>query len=291
MAPVAGVLVGKAGWPQPDRALEFASLLLAAVLTSALSARWPAGSYATAMRPPFIVEFIALLLLGPRAALAVGAAGAVARVLTDPTQNGWRGAVPRTATTVAAVAAAGAAHLVLGGPIGHFAWPWQTVPIATAVIAYCLVTAAGAGLMVPALTGGAIDRSWPERAVACAPAYVVGASIAVALAELIDHKLWAVLPAAAVPLFFCWGAYRVYLQRKEEDRRRKEVLHLLDEGMCVVDPAGRVTLWSDALARILECPPRTCARPPDRGGRAGSAQALRCSAPSTTRQRAKAGGP
>ena len=262
MAPVAGVLVGIAGWPQPDRTLEFASLLLAAVLTSALSAQWPAGSYATAMRPPFIVEFIALLLLGPLAALAVAAAGAVARVLTDRTAHQWCGVVPCAATTLAAIGAAGAVHLALGGPIGHFAWPWQAMPLAAAVVTYCLVTAAGAGLIVPALTGAPIDRSWPERAVGCAPAYVVGASVAVALAELIDQKVWTVLPAAAVPLFFCWGAYRIYLQRKEEDRRRKEVLHLIDEGMCVVDPAGRVTLWSDALARILECPPgRALGRP------------------------------
>ena len=254
MAPVAGALVGMAGWPQPDHPLEFAGLLLAAALTSAFTAQWPAGPYATAMRPPFIVEFIALLLLGPLAALATAGVGAVARVLAGPVPHTWRGALPRTATTLAAVVGAGAAYAALGGPGGALVWPWQTVPSAAAIVAYCLVTAVGGGLIVPALTGSSIDRSWPERAVACVPAYVVGASIAVGLSELLRHELWAVLPVTAVPLGFCWEAYRVALVRKEEDRRRKEVLHLLDEGMCVIDHAGCVTLWTDALARILDCP-------------------------------------
>jgi PAS domain-containing protein len=224
------------------------------------------------MRPSFIVEFIALLLLGPLAALATAAAGAVARVLAGSTQPGWRSAVPHTATTFAALAAAGAAQVALGGSI---AWPWQTVPIAAAIGAHCLVTAVGVGVIIPALTGGAIDRSWPERAVMNAPAYVVGASLAVGLSALIEHKLWTVLPVVAVPLGFCWEAYRVALLRKEEDRRRREVLHLLDEGMCVVDHTGCVMLWTDALARILDRPrERALGRPIGEAVPAAAARAL-----------------
>jgi diguanylate cyclase (GGDEF)-like protein/PAS domain S-box-containing protein len=206
------------------------------------------------MRPPFVAEFIALLLLGPLAAIVVAAASALARALADRGDNDWRGALARASTTVAATSAAGAAYFALGGPIGHFVWPWQAVPIVAAVVAYCLVNGAGAGMIVPALQGAAIDRSWPERSVTGAPAHIIGASIAVALTELIDHQLWAVLPTATVPLCFCWEAYRGFLHRKEEDRRRNEVLHLIDEGLCVIDDGGRVALWTDALARILDCP-------------------------------------
>ena len=254
MALPASVLVGMAGWSQPRHAVEFAGLVLAAILASALSAQWPTGSYRTAMRPPFVFEFVALLLLGPLAAIGVAAAGVVTQELTDQPLKPWRTAVPRAATILAAIGSAGLAHLALGGPIGHFAWPGQAVPIAAAVVAYCLVMGAGAGLICPALAKAPIDRSWPERAVACSPAYVVAASIAVAVTEIIDHQLWAVLAVAAVPLAFCWEAYRGSLQRKEEDRRRKEVLHLIDEGMCVVDGAGHIVLWTDVLARILDCP-------------------------------------
>jgi diguanylate cyclase (GGDEF)-like protein/PAS domain S-box-containing protein len=130
-------------------------------------------------------------------------------------------------------------------------------------------------VIIPALTGGAIDRSWPERAVMNAPAYVVGASLAVGLSALIEHKLWTVLPVVAVPLGFCWEAYRVALLRKEEDRRRREVLHLLDEGMCVVDHTGCVMLWTDALARILDRPrERALGRPIGEAVPAAAARAL-----------------
>jgi diguanylate cyclase (GGDEF)-like protein/PAS domain S-box-containing protein len=248
------VLAGMAGWPQPQRTPEFAALVLGGVLTAAFSARWPSGSHGNPMRPPFIAEFIAVLLLGPLAAMVVAAAGGVARFLADSSSDGWRRALPAAGTPVAATGAAGAAYLALGGPVGHLVWPWQAVPLAAATAAYCLVNAAGAGLIVPALQGKAIDGAWVERAAAGAPAYVIGASIAVGLAELIDHGLWAVLPLVAVPLGFCWHAHRGFLLRKEEERRRHEVLHLIDEGLCVLDDVGRVTVWTDALARILDCP-------------------------------------
>src|SRR5262249_31120794 len=35
--------------------------------------------------------------------------------------------------------------------------------------------------------------------------------------------------------------------------RRREVVESLEEGMCVVDGTGRVTLWNDALERITGC--------------------------------------
>jgi diguanylate cyclase (GGDEF)-like protein/PAS domain S-box-containing protein len=143
---------------------------------------------------------------------------------------------------------------MLGGSTGQFAWPWQAVPLASAIAAYCLVAGAGAGLIVPAVIGQAVDASWLVRAAAAVPPHVMGATIAVALAELIAHELWALLPAVFVPLAFCWEGYRAYLYRLEEERRRREVLHLSDEGMCVVNRAGQVTLWSDTLARIAGCP-------------------------------------
>ena len=59
MALPASVLVGMAGWSQPRHAVEFAGLVLAAILASALNAQWPNGSYGTAMRPPFVFEFVA----------------------------------------------------------------------------------------------------------------------------------------------------------------------------------------------------------------------------------------
>ena len=49
------------------------------------------------------------------------------------------------------------------------------------------------------------------------------------------------------------------MNRLEEEHRRREVIESLDQGMSVVDSNGRVTLWNDALERILGCPARTSA--------------------------------
>lgn len=86
------------------------------------------------------------------------------------------------------------------------------------------------------------------------PGYFLGASLAVGLVELIDHRMWNTVPFAVVPLYFVYRAYGVHLNRVEEEYRRREVLDYLEQGMCVLDGEGCVTLWNDALERILSCP-------------------------------------
>ena len=99
-----------------------------------------------------------------------------------------------------------------------------------------------------------VDRSWPKSVLRGCPTYCIGASIGVGLVEVIDHRMWEVLPVAAVPLYFAYRAYSASVNRLEEERRRREVIESLDEGMAVVDSNGLVTLWNDALERILGCP-------------------------------------
>src|SRR6185436_12118597 len=58
----------------------------------------------------------------------------------------------------------------------------------------------------------------------------------------------------AVPLYFAYCAYCSHVTRLEEEHRRLEVIDALQQGMSVVDGNGLVTLWNDALERILGCP-------------------------------------
>ena len=83
---------------------------------------------------------------------------------------------------------------------------------------------------------------------------MVGASVAAGLVEAIDHRMWAVLPVSAASLFFAYRAYADYVIRLEDEHRRREVIDSLQEGMCVVNRDSHVTLWNDALERILGCP-------------------------------------
>src|SRR5258705_1696674 len=132
------------------------------------------------------------------------------------------------ATVMVAIQAAGFAHRALGGTMGHFVWPWQGVPLAAAVVGYCLVRIASAEVIVPLCTREPVNRSWPKTVLRSGPSYVIGASGAVGLVEVIDHRMWEVLPVAAVPMYFLYRVYCAYMDRLEGEHRRREVIESLD---------------------------------------------------------------
>jgi len=249
------LLVGYAGWLQPHQVLEFSGLILAAILTSALALQQSTTEDRGTMPPSFVIDFTSLLLFGPHATMLVVAVGAIAKGLA----NSQRAHPPRrvflnAATGMVAIQAAGAAHVALGGTMGHFMWPWQAVPIAAAVIAYCFVRSVSAEVIVPLFAKRSLNRAWLKIALLGCPSYVIGASIAVSLVEVIDHRVWEVSLVAAVPLYFAYRAYGAYLDQLEDEHRHREVLESRDQGMSVVDSNGLVTFWDDALARIVDCP-------------------------------------
>src|SRR3989441_11374710 len=80
----AGTLLGLAGWPQPNRTLEFSTLILAAILTSALAMPRPTTKDWATMPPSFVIDFVSLLLLGPHATTLVATAGTVTNRAPHP---------------------------------------------------------------------------------------------------------------------------------------------------------------------------------------------------------------
>ncbi len=99
-----------------------------------------------------------------------------------------------------------------------------------------------------------INRSWPQSLLRGSASYFIGASLAVGLIEVIDHRMWNVLPVVALPLYCLYRAYAAHVNRLEHEGRRREVIESLDHGMSVVDDQGRVTVWDEVLERILGCP-------------------------------------
>jgi diguanylate cyclase (GGDEF)-like protein/PAS domain S-box-containing protein len=96
-----------------------------------------------------------------------------------------------------------------------------------------------------------VDRGWPKAILREAPFYVVGAGLAVGVAELVDRRAWELLPIAAAPLYFAYRTYADYLRRLEDDDRHRQIADSLDHGMAVVDRSGRVTLWDDGVERLV----------------------------------------
>jgi diguanylate cyclase (GGDEF)-like protein/PAS domain S-box-containing protein len=250
----AGIMLGLTGWPEPDRIAAFPCALLAAVLIVAFTKRSAAADDRGMMTPSFVVDFGAVLLFGGNAALLVATSGIGAHWLADAgNRRPLRKALFDAAVVLIATEAAWLAFTVLGGAARQFDWPLQAVPIAAAVIAYSVVKSISAEVIAPLLNKEAIKPSWPAAILRNNPHYVIGASFAAALVEIIARGLWQLLPVAVVPLYCAYRAYCQTLRQLEHEYRQREVVDSLNQGMAVIGSDGRIALWDDALERILEC--------------------------------------
>jgi len=193
-----------------------------------------------AMPPSFVVEFAALLALGPIGAAVVSVVAAA-----------FKRRVPAAIAGLAATAAAIGAHQALGGTVGSFEWPFQALPIAGAVLAYCAVKIVATQVAIPLATRRHVNPGWLQAFVRECPAYLVAAPFAVVIVDLIGQRMWPALALAAVPVFFAFRAYADYLDHLEESHRRHEATD--DHGIAVLDTKGRVLLWSEAVAHFTGC--------------------------------------
>src|SRR5687767_7437589 len=71
------MLAGVAGWLHLHHPLEFAGLILVVILTSALRDYHSTAEDWAVMPPSFVLDFVALLLFGPQAAMLVATAGII----------------------------------------------------------------------------------------------------------------------------------------------------------------------------------------------------------------------
>jgi diguanylate cyclase (GGDEF)-like protein/PAS domain S-box-containing protein len=241
-----------AGWMAPARIFELSAVLVVSMLAACLRVQLPASTDRSIMPPSFAVVFTALLLFGPNVAMVVAAAAALtAGFVTRRTP--WGQMLIDTAIAIAAIQGAGLAYRSIADLPGMSQWPLLAAPIAVAVVAYHLVQGALADVVVPFAVRRTLNRSWPPRAVAGCPIYLLGACVAVALAAMVERQMWNITPVVAASLFFGYRIYADYVHRIEEEHRRREVIDYLEQGMAVLDRDGRVTLWNDAVERMLHC--------------------------------------
>src|SRR5258708_2139973 len=205
------------------------------------------------MPPAFVIVFTALMLFGGNVAMVVAAAATLTPAFLAR-RTPLVQALIDTAIVIAATQAADVAHQSIARVVpGVFLWPWLALPIASAVVAYHLTQGVLAGGVGPFVSRRPVLRSWPKRALAGTPVYLLGAGVSAALVAVIDRGLWNVAPVVAVALFFAYRIYADYVHRLEEEHRRREVIDHLEQGMSVLDADGRVTLWNDAVERMLHC--------------------------------------
>jgi hypothetical protein len=122
---------------------------LAAAFVSGLLAGSKGGWRQSAILTPlFVVEFAALLLLGPDGAIAIVLAGAAGQAVMNSSRS-MRRALMDTGATLLAIQAAGGAYRIVGATADLTEWPWQAILVAAAILAYCIAR----GIVIEILSG------------------------------------------------------------------------------------------------------------------------------------------
>jgi diguanylate cyclase (GGDEF)-like protein/PAS domain S-box-containing protein len=241
-----------AGWMQSSRTLELSGLVLAAILTSALRVQESTTKDRAIMPPSFVVTFSALLLFGPNVATVVATAGALTPAfLGSQRAYALRPMLIEATLVIVATQIAGLPYRALAGLSEDLVWPWRGLPIVAAAVLYQVAQGALAEVVLPLVTRQPINRAWPKTAFRGCPIYLAGASVSAGLVEAINHRMWEILPVAGASLYFVYRTYVDYVNRLEEAHHRREVIDFLEQGMSVVNADGQVTLWNDALERML----------------------------------------
>jgi diguanylate cyclase (GGDEF)-like protein/PAS domain S-box-containing protein len=250
-----GLLAMIGALPSLQQLPVFICLVLAAVVASMFKLVLPTMKNRATMSVAFVVDFAALLLLGPHVAIAISAIGG----LTQSTVRVVKRNPPyrilfNVGALVVTMQTAGFVYGVLGGSTWRLVWPHDTVPLVAATLSYFLVNSGTIAIAVALSTYQRIRRVWHHNFLWGAPSYFVGACVAAAIAEIVSHGWWAILPLVGIPMYVTYRAYSVYARRLEDEHRHREVIESLNEGMIVVRRTGEIALWNDAIERITGVP-------------------------------------
>ena len=228
----AGALVLAAASPTtlPQPAL-FLFLLLTVCVTSAWKVNLPISvASGSTLSVSYAANLMALLLLGPRAAVAIAAVG----MWTQCTVNVKRRyPLYRTAFSVAVeiltMAATAAAYRLLGGQHGPFDVAALMKPLVGAIATYFLFNTGLVAVAVGLSSRRPAFRVWREEFLWSATSFVVAGS-AGAIAAVVIHRgeHWkAVLMIA--PVYLAYQTYRLFLARLEDQKRHLDEMTRLQQ--------------------------------------------------------------
>ncbi len=197
----------------------------------------------------FCAQFGALLVVGPIVATLVAALGVA-------TRNPRYRSDPRALVTSDAVIATLASGLVFNWLVAMpntFEWVWQACVVTATVATYCAVSAL-VTFVSRSITSRQIDRSWMDTILLDARHCVMAASAVSLLVDGISHHQWGLLAFLLLPMYFVFRTVHDATLDDQMSENRETVIQSLEEGVCVVDMKGRVTMWNSALERMLNCP-------------------------------------
>ena len=204
----------------------FVLLLLAVCVTSAWKVTLPISrANGSTLSVSYAANLMALLLLGPRAAVFIAILG----VLTQCTVNVHaRYPTYRTVFSMAAeaitMAATGLVYQSLGGTSGPFDVPSLMKPLVGAIATYfCLNT----GLVAVAIglsSARSAWRVWRDEFLWSAASFMVaGSAGAIAAVVIQRNNQWKAMLLVA-PIYLTYRTYQVFIGRLEDQKRHQERL-------------------------------------------------------------------
>jgi diguanylate cyclase (GGDEF)-like protein/putative nucleotidyltransferase with HDIG domain len=243
----------------------FAALLVLSVISSALKINMPLGVGSSCISLSYVVDFTALLLLGPAPTMLIAISSAWSQCTFRMSErNPAYKTLFSMATLVVSVAAAGTTYTSLGGTYGTLpAAPLQ--PLMAAAMIYFLVNSLAVAAAFGLSTRRGVLRVWHDNFLWTITSYVVGAIAAGIAVELFHSAGQWETALAFIPLGLTYRTYRIYLRRIADEQRRvadwtqlhRDSTEVLARAIQAKDPGGschveRVQYYAAALARQLE---------------------------------------
>jgi hypothetical protein len=147
----------------------FLSLIVLSCLASALKVRLPLTRSASTMSVSYVVDFTALLLLGPEPTVVVAAASAVAQSTVNVRKgNPHYRTLFNIAAMVLTIECSGIVFGWSGGGAGHLGWPQVATPLLAAATAYYLANTASVSIAVAFRSGQRLLRVLNDNFIWCA---------------------------------------------------------------------------------------------------------------------------
>ena len=254
---------------QLDTPYVFVALLAMSNLASAFKVALLSASGST-LSVSYAVDFAALLLLGPDLTTIIAVSSAWSQCtfrMKQPTPQ------YRTFFSMASLAitvqAAGLAYARLGGVPGVFA---NSFGVAAALVGaattYFLFNTILVSVAIALSTRQPLVASWNQNFLWSAPSYFVGAAVAFVTGwAMLNLGIWLGMLLIALPVYFIYRTYKVYLGRIEDERRHVQQmsdLHLATiEALALAIDAKdqtaqshirRVQVYAAGLAKALGMP-------------------------------------